>query len=295
MNNTQISKPILVCRPALAQDTPAMQEITRTIWDGHDYVPREWDHWLSDASGCLAIAELGGRVVGLARLTRFGEYDWWDQALRVHPDFRGQGIASHLHKYLLEYWERTGTGILRMTTTADRFPVHHLAEQSGFERIGEFTFFAAPAILDQPHQFSAMSAEQAQEAMMFIQQSPAMDWQCGLLNWGWEWTSPERKWILEAIDKDHAWWWNDRQGLLLAYIEEGDEGENPALTVALVAGSSEIIPIMLEDFRRLAGEMEFEDAAWVASLGEEVAPILRQAGYTRQWDNSVFLYAKKHA
>jgi len=51
----------------LAQDTPAMLEITRTIWDGQDYVPYEWDRWLHDASGCLAVAELSGRVVGLVR------------------------------------------------------------------------------------------------------------------------------------------------------------------------------------------------------------------------------------
>lgn len=295
MMDIDISKPILVCRPALAQDTPAMQEITRTIWDGHDYVPREWGHWLGDASGCLAVAELGGRVVGLARLTQFSEQDWWDQALRVHPEFRGQGIASHLHEYLLDCWQRVGRGILRLTTTADRFPVHHLAERSGFARIGEFTFFAAPAIRDQPHHFTPLVVEDGEAALAIIQNSPLMDLQYGLLNWGWEWTSPELKWVLEAIDKGHAWWWKNRQGLLLAYIDDGDEGESPALTIALVAGPLEIAVGILDDFRRLAGGKDFDDAAWVASLGDELAPILHQAGYTRQWDNSVYLYAKKHA
>ena len=144
MMDIDISKPILVCRPALAQDTPAMQEITRTIWDGHDYVPREWGHWLGDASGCLAVAELGGRVVGLARLTQFSEQDWWDQALRVHPEFRGQGIASHLHEYLLDCWQRVGSGVLRLTTTATFS--RSIMVSVGLRTDREFTFFAAPAI-----------------------------------------------------------------------------------------------------------------------------------------------------
>ena len=295
MLSSDLLDPVLVCRPALAQDTLAMQEITRTIWDGHDYVPHEWDRWLRDSSGCLAVAELGGRVVGLARLAHFGEQDWWDQGLRVHPDFRGQGIASHLHEYLLSWWQRFGTGVLRLTTTADRYPVHHLTERTGFERIGEFTFFAAPAIKNHSHQFTPLLVGQAQEALVFVRQSPLLDWQYGLLNWGWEWTSPELKWILEAIEKGRAWWWKDRQGLLLAYVEEGDEDDPPALAIALVAGPLEIAAQILQDFRSLAGSEGYDDAAWVASLGNQLAPILSQTGYTRHWDNSVYLYAKKHA
>ena len=287
-------KPVLVCRPALAQDTPAMLEITRKIWDGHDYVPHEWDRWLRDDTGCLAVAELGGRVVGLVRLTRFGELDWWDQGLRVHPEFRGRGIASQLHEYLLDWWRRVGKGTLRFTTTSDRFPVHHLAERTGFERVGEFTFFAAPAINELPNQFTRVKAGQAEAALAFAHQSALLDWQYGLLSWGWEWTTPELKWFIEAIEKGHAWWWKDHQGLLLAYIDEDDENNEQALAVELLAGPLEIAVDMMRDFRCLAAAEGYKDAVWVASLGDELAPILMQAGFTRSWDNSVYLYARKH-
>lgn len=294
MKKIDLDSPIVVCRPALAQDTAAMRDITRTLWDGHDYVPHDWEQWLRDASGCLAVAELGGRVVGLARLTRFGEQDWWDQALRVHPDFRGQGIARHLHEYLLATWEHIGSGILRLTTTADRYPVHHMAETTGFERVGEFTFFVAPAIKDQPHAFTIMTAKQAEDALTFIQHSALMDWQYGLLNWGWEWTTPELRWIQDAIEQGHAWWWRGGQGLLLAYIDEDDETNEKALAVQLLAGSQEIAVEIIQDFRRLAAAQGYQNSVWVASLRDEIAPILQQAGYVRGWDNSVYLYAKKH-
>ena len=288
-------EPVLVCRPALAQDTASMLELTKTIWDGHDYVPQVWDQWLRDASSCLAVAELGDRMVGLARLARLGENDWWDQGLRVHPEFRNRGIASHLHEYLLDVWQRTGNGTLRFTTTSDRFPVHHLAERTGFEQVGEFTFFVAPAIMGQSTHFTRLSAEQSGEALKFIQQSALLDWQYGLLNWGWEWTTPELKWLLDAIEKGYAWWWNDRQGLLLAYIDKDDETNEQALAVELLAGPLEIAVDLLQDFRSLAAAEGYDNAVWVASLRDELAPILEQAGYTRAWDNSVYLYARKHA
>jgi hypothetical protein len=37
----QKNQPI-VCRPALPKDTPDVMELTRTIWEGEDYVPKVW-------------------------------------------------------------------------------------------------------------------------------------------------------------------------------------------------------------------------------------------------------------
>ena len=272
-----------------------MLEITRTIWDGHDYVPSVWDQWLRDATGWLAVAEWGGRVVGLARLARFGELDWWNQGLRVHPDFRGKGIASHLFEYILDCWDRIGSGTVRFTTTADRYPVHHLAERKSFERVGEFTAFSAPAIGEPSAHFSPITLDQAENALAFAQGSALLEWQSGLLNWGWEWATPELKWFLEAIEQGHAWWWKNGQGLLLTHIDDLDDAEEKALAVALMAGPQEIAIEMMLDFRRLAAAQKYGEAIWVAALKEELAPIIQQAGYHRAWDNSVFLYAKEYA
>lgn len=295
MLNPNKFNPVLVCRPALAQDTAGMLELTKTVFDGHDYVPHEWDQWLRDASSCLTVAELGGRLVGLARLARLGENDWWDQGLRVHPDFRDRGIASHLHEYLLDVWQRTGNGTLRFTTTSDRLPVHHLAERTGFERVGEFTWFLAPALPEVHSQFTPIKAEEAEAALAFALQSDLMEWQFGLLSLGWEWTTPELKWFLDAIEHENAWWWKNKQGLLLAYTDDDDDKNNPALAVALIAGPLEIAVELMLDFRRLAAAEGYGRAVWVASLSEQLAPIISQAGYARAWDNSVYLYAKKHA
>ena len=193
-------------------------------------------------------------------------------------------------------WRRIGSGTVRFTTTSDRYPVHHLAERTGFERIGEFTAFAAPAIMEPSAWFSPVTVDQAENALSFARGSALLEWQYGLLNWGWEWTTPELKWFLKAIEQGHAWWWKNGQGLLLTYIDdELDDADDKALSVALMAGPVEIAGEMMLDFRRLAAAQKYGEAIWVAALKEELAPILQLAGYHRAWDNAVYLYAKEHA
>jgi len=71
-------------------------ELTRTIWEGDDYVPHVWGEWLADPQGLLAVAEHQGRVLGLGKLTRLSEDDWWLEGLRTHPNTKGGGSPLSL-------------------------------------------------------------------------------------------------------------------------------------------------------------------------------------------------------
>ncbi|MBN1537471.1 MAG: GNAT family N-acetyltransferase, partial [Anaerolineales bacterium] len=145
--NNPASLHTLVCRPALPKDTPDVKELTRTIWNGHDYVPLVWNTWLTDPEGLLAVAEYGGRIIGLGKLTQLTENEWWLEGLRVHPDFQGRGIGSYLMKYLYEHWEQKAGGIVRLATANYNVSIQHLNDRFGFQKIGEFTEFSAPAIM----------------------------------------------------------------------------------------------------------------------------------------------------
>jgi GNAT superfamily N-acetyltransferase len=135
---------LIVCRPALPLDTPGMIDLTRHIWEGEDYVPDAWADWMVDPVGILAVAEFGGKVAGFGKLTRLSQLDWWMEGLRVHPDFEGRGIASRINDYLLDYWQRIGSGFVRLATVSSREPVKHLARKKGFQIIGEYSTFKAP-------------------------------------------------------------------------------------------------------------------------------------------------------
>jgi GNAT superfamily N-acetyltransferase len=129
----------VVCRPALPKDTQQVLDLTRQIWEGEDYVPYVWEEWLSDYEGMLSVVEYGGRVIGLGKLSLLAPGQWWLEGLRIHPEFQGRGIGSHLHNYLIERWLKIGDGVIRLVTGSSRLAVHHMSERTGFKKIGELT------------------------------------------------------------------------------------------------------------------------------------------------------------
>jgi GNAT superfamily N-acetyltransferase len=68
-------------------------ELTRDIWDGHDYVPRVFDDWVSDAGAAFQAIEMDGTVVGLQRLRPYAKGLIWYEGLRVASTHRRQGVA----------------------------------------------------------------------------------------------------------------------------------------------------------------------------------------------------------
>lgn len=280
----------LVCRPALPMDTAAVLELTRTIWAGEDYVPSVWEEWLQDASGLLAVAELGGKVVGLGKLTRFSNSDWWLEGLRVHPAYEGRGIASHLHDYLLAHWERHGNGTIRLATASFRLPVQHLCDRSGFTRLGEFTSFEAPALHGKAPSFQPLPLSEIDKAAAFAVTNPVFAYSRNLLDLGWQWTSFNSTLLEQTARRGLAWWWRDKQGLAAAWEDELGQGWRPL--VQLLACQPEQAVECLLDFRRQAAVLGCQQVGWTAPMHTGLLPSLERAGFNRSWEASLFIYAK---
>jgi GNAT superfamily N-acetyltransferase len=83
----------LTLRPMRAADRERVVEISRDIWDGHDYLPRVFDEWLGDAGAAFQAAELEGVVVGVQRLRPIAPNVVWYEGLRVASTHRRQGLA----------------------------------------------------------------------------------------------------------------------------------------------------------------------------------------------------------
>ncbi len=293
--NNPVRLRTVVCRPALPKDTPDVMELTRTIWDGRDYIPYVWKDWLADPDGLLAVAELGARVVGLGKLTRLSENEWWLEGLRVHPDFQGRRIASHLMEYLLEYWERAAGGVIRLATASYRLSVQHLSDRTGFCKLGEFSEFSTPVIAGAVSAaeigFSPVTPGQEMEAAQFARQSQSMQISYGLMDLGYQWGTPASSHFVEAVRRGEAWWWRNGKGLLLVMEGRDDEG-NVIPRISLLACQLADLPAILEDIRRLAAISGYPRAGWVASLHPKLQPILQACGFQRDWKDAVFVYEK---
>lgn len=288
--------PAIVCRPALPKDTPDVIELTHRIWEGEDYVPEIWSDWLGDPEGLLAVAEYGGRVAGLGKLTRLSENEWWMEGLRVHPDVEGRGIASHLNDYVLDFWKRNGSGVVRLATGSYNEPVHHMCKRSGFTKVGEYTSYSAPLLPGEQKKtsqaFSPLKEIEVPKALDVATRSPVMALSFGLMDLGWRWAIPKAEYISTAVRNQGAWWWRGEHGLLLTRENQG-EGDERIPTLQLVACSVPDLAECLQDLRRWLPGRRYGQLKWFAPVRPEMEPVLEAAGFQRGWDDSLFIYEKR--
>jgi N-acetylglutamate synthase-like GNAT family acetyltransferase len=111
-------------------------EISSHTWEGHDYLSSVVDEWLQDPKSHFYGVEVDGRVVavGRLRLVENGRIGWME-GLRVHPEYRGRGLANDITRYIVNKAEYLGLERLRYTTSDENAASLKLAKMAGFSRI----------------------------------------------------------------------------------------------------------------------------------------------------------------
>jgi hypothetical protein len=210
------------------------------------------------------------------------------EGLRVHPDVRDRGVASHIHNYVLETWRKLGRGVIRLTTGSYNVKIHQMCERSGFKRIAEFIPYRAQKLMEETTSFNPLEPDEAQAAMDLVQGNPVHGMSAGLINLGWVFADPQMKHIQDAIKAGHAWWWKGGKGFLTIWEDGEDERHEPG--IQLVACPEGDLCELLQDYRRLVASLGYESAGWVAPNYPQVLSCLEQAGYKRTWDVSLYIF-----
>ena len=117
-------------RPA---DRDRVVDLCRDVWDGHDYVPRVFDDWVSDSASAFQAVELDGVVVGLQRLRPYAPGLLWYEGLRVASSHRRQGLARHMLVSAIAQGREQGFREMRLATGNPGAAT--LFEEAGFVRL----------------------------------------------------------------------------------------------------------------------------------------------------------------
>ena len=120
-------------RPAVPTDKGPILEISKHIWSGHDYIPKVWDDWIKDKNGRIMIATVQGRPVGVAHMFFQTRHVAWLEGVRVHPDYRGLGIAGKLNRKLVDYAASKGATVARLSTDLDNKASRRHLSRTGFK------------------------------------------------------------------------------------------------------------------------------------------------------------------
>jgi predicted PurR-regulated permease PerM/GNAT superfamily N-acetyltransferase len=285
-----IPAPPVRIRPARKSDTGDVLALAARIWEGHDYIPRVWSGWLADRSGILAVAERDGKAVGIGKLTRMAPGEWWIEGLRVHPDYQGIKIGSQLFEYLVEGWKKRGAGVIRLATSSERVPVHHLCGRLGLRRVETFLLMAAAPAVQGECAFEPIAEADAADALALAEKAATVRNPSHLVNTGWRWGRLTENRMREFIRCGRAWWWKGRAAALLFYDAEYEN--KPSLEIAAVLSSPGISATMLAQGRRLAGRMGASRLAWAVPNLPAVAEAARRAGFKQEGDAQLWVFER---
>lgn len=89
---------VRIARPS---DRADLIEISRGIWEGHDYLPMIVDRWIGE--DWFFVCEYQGKVIACLKLSIFPDNVLWFEGLRVHRRYQGKGIAKLMNRELMAF------------------------------------------------------------------------------------------------------------------------------------------------------------------------------------------------
>jgi GNAT superfamily N-acetyltransferase len=120
-------------RPARPADKGQLMTFIRDVWGGHDYIPRIWDDWLKDETGKMFVVEADRVPVGMSRVKFLEDGSAWLEGARVHPDFRGRGLALMLGENSMRIAMDRGVKVFRLTSWSRNKPAHRAIARMNFK------------------------------------------------------------------------------------------------------------------------------------------------------------------
>jgi GNAT superfamily N-acetyltransferase len=100
-------------RPATDEDVRTIAAWTQDTFPWGDYVPEALPYWMDAEGSLVAVAEVGGEVIGVSRAKLLSPTEAWAQGTRVHPDHRRTGVGRALSEYLADWSREQGARVIR--------------------------------------------------------------------------------------------------------------------------------------------------------------------------------------
>jgi GNAT superfamily N-acetyltransferase len=132
-------------RPALPSDREAIAAFTRDTFDWGDYVADVFDDWLEREDTFVAVAEgAAGDSIAVGAVRMLSPSEAWYSAARVHPEFRGQGIAAMVSAELRSWARERGAAVGRLLVEDwNEVAIRHV-EKTGPRRVASFVRCTKP-------------------------------------------------------------------------------------------------------------------------------------------------------
>ena len=121
-------------RDGVASDLEQISELCKSIWNGRDFLPTVWNNWISNEIGSFIVVESENQILGVYHHYIL-DSDSWLETLRVHEQYRRQGIAQFMIKDYLERTKKINAVNSRLVTSIKNTASRNLFEKHGFSEV----------------------------------------------------------------------------------------------------------------------------------------------------------------
>ncbi|MBI4791044.1 MAG: GNAT family N-acetyltransferase [Chloroflexi bacterium] len=132
-------------RPARPEDKQAILSFSRNTFSWGDYIPEVWDKWLGDRAGQIVVGVVDGQPIAMLHVAILEQRVAWMEGMRVHPDFRRQGLGTAVDAGGLEYARTRGCRIARLATSSKNIPAQRTLRTQGYTQVAQFNSWTAPS------------------------------------------------------------------------------------------------------------------------------------------------------
>ncbi len=183
-------------------DKEQILEISKTVWEGNDFILRTIDTWLDPESGRILIVEKDGEIRAFAKMSYLTTRDYWLEGLRVKEKYRGMGYANLLTRELIREAKENKPRSLRFACHRKAEGSIHSGENHGFVRKGEFNFILCENLPLEKTAVEVRELPEEQDPYEILQRFPEYEKNYGFL-FGSKWKFiPMEKEIITTLHRE---------------------------------------------------------------------------------------------
>jgi len=271
-------------RPARPEDKAPLMSFIKDVWGGHDYIPVVWDQWLRNKKGKMFVVEVGGVPVGMNRVRFLEDGSAWFEGARVHPAFRGRGLASMLGENSTKFAAARGVRVFRLTSGSRNRAAHRQILKMKFREMARFSVYEPPKgkRSRSPAEASRMASGELQTVMRLLRKAREFRLGGGVFWHDFTAGSLTKDVVSRLLDQGAVW----RVGEALAVTRVGGEGEGEWEEICYLGGQ---VSDAMNLVKALVGRERNATERFVfVPQGSPIITGLKKVGYTRNFAMILF-------
>ena len=226
-------------RPLKKSDIPAIIEISKTTWGGHDHLPNLIGEWLENPVCHPYVLDAEGDVIGVANVRIIDEgRTAWLEGLRIHEKARQKGLAQRLTNHLCDISLQLRVKRMRLVTSGDNLAPIKLAASIGMKQMNVYQVFWKGYRRKITWRDESIKVEQIEpnNVMKFLEKNPdLLPLRALVHHWDVYDATPEK--ISELSKSAQYWGGGDDSGAVFSISGEEPSSDGPEWIFSLFATS----------------------------------------------------------